>query len=38
MAAFSKGIVDTRYVVYDLSLAGLALFMSVRVLQANRWQ
>jgi ABC-2 type transport system permease protein len=38
MGAFSKGIVDTRYVVYDLSLAGLALFMSVRVLQANRWQ
>jgi ABC-2 type transport system permease protein len=38
MGAFSKGIVDTRYLVYDLSLAGLALFMSVRVLQANRWQ
>jgi ABC-2 type transport system permease protein len=38
MGAFSKGIVDTRYLVYDLSLCGLALFMSVRVLQANRWQ
>ena len=38
MAAFSKGIVDTRYLVYDLSVACIALFLSVRVLQANRWQ
>jgi ABC-2 type transport system permease protein len=38
MAAFSKGIVDTRYLVYDLSLAALALFLCVGVLQANRWQ
>lgn len=38
MEAFSKGIVDTRFVVYDLSLAGMALFLTVRVLQANRWQ
>lgn len=37
MGAFSKGIVDTRFLVYDLSMAGLALFLSVRVLQANRW-
>jgi ABC-2 type transport system permease protein len=38
MAAFAKGVVDTRYVVYDVSMACLALFLSVRVLQANRWQ
>lgn len=38
MAAFSKGIVDTRHLVFDLSLAGLALFLTVRVLQTNRGQ
>lgn len=38
MSAFAKGIVDTRYLVYDLSLAALALFLCVGVLQANRWQ
>jgi ABC-2 type transport system permease protein len=38
MSAFAKGIVDTRYLVYDLSLAALALFLAVGVLQANRWQ
>jgi ABC-2 type transport system permease protein len=38
MASFSKGIVDTRYLVFDLTLAGFALYLTVRVLQANRWQ
>jgi ABC-2 type transport system permease protein len=38
MVAFSKGIVDTRYLVFDLSLTVLALFMAVRVLQTNRGQ
>ena len=38
MSAFSKGIVDTRYLAYDLSGALLSLFLTVRVLQANRWQ
>lgn len=38
MNAFAKGIVDTRYVVYDVSVAILALFLSVRVLHANRGQ
>lgn len=37
MSTFAKGIIDTRFVVYDFSLAGLALFMCVGVLQANRW-
>ncbi|MFW5921009.1 MAG: ABC transporter permease subunit [Polyangiales bacterium] len=36
MGAFSKGIVDTRYIVFDVSLAVLALFLAVRVLQSRR--
>jgi ABC-2 type transport system permease protein len=36
MGAFSKGIVDTRYLVYDVSITVLALFMAVQVLQAER--
>jgi ABC-2 type transport system permease protein len=36
MSAFAKGIVDTRYVVYDLSIAVLSVTLSVRVLQADR--
>ena len=38
MAAFAKGIVDTRHLVFDFSLAGVALFLTVRVLQTNRGQ
>lgn len=38
MSAFAKGVVDTRHLVYDYSLAGLALFLCVGVLRANRWQ
>ena len=38
MDAFSKGIVDTRYLVFDLSLAFLGVFLSIRAVQANRWQ
>lgn len=36
MAAFAKGIVDTRYVAYDVSIAVLAVTLSVRALQADR--
>jgi ABC-2 type transport system permease protein len=36
MASFAKGIVDTRYLVYDLSIVVLALFLSVQALQADR--
>ena len=35
MEDFSQGIVDTRYLVYDATLSGLALFGSIRAL-ANR--
>jgi len=36
MASFAKGIVDTRYLVYDVSLAVLALFLAVQALQTDR--
>lgn len=36
MAAFAKGIVDTRYLVYDLSVAVISLFLSVQALQTDR--
>jgi ABC-2 type transport system permease protein len=38
MDAFAKGVVDTRYLTYDISLAVLCIFLSVRAVQANRWQ
>ena len=36
MADFSKGIVDSRYLVFDASMAILALFFAVRVLESRR--
>ncbi len=36
MSAFAKGIVDTRYLVFDASITVLALFLSVRALESNR--
>lgn len=36
MAAFAKGLVDTRYLVYDLSVVVLSLYLSVQALQADR--
>jgi ABC-2 type transport system permease protein len=38
MGAFAKGIVDTRYLVYDFSLATLCVFLAVRVVQTERLQ
>lgn len=38
MSSFSKGIVDSRYLVYDLSIALLCIFTAVRVLEARRLQ
>ncbi len=37
MEAFSNGVLDTRFIVYDISLAALCVFLSIRALQANRW-
>lgn len=36
MQAFSSGVVDSRYVVYDVTLAALGVFLSVQVLEARR--
>jgi ABC-2 type transport system permease protein len=36
MDAFSKGIVDTRFLVFDLSTAALALYLAVRALGARK--
>jgi ABC-2 type transport system permease protein len=37
MQSFSKGIVDTRFVVFDLSLAGLFLYLAWRALDGRSW-
>lgn len=36
MSSFAKGIVDTRYLVFDVSVAALSLVMSVQALSSNR--
>ncbi|MEY4581871.1 MAG: hypothetical protein RL701_6574 [Pseudomonadota bacterium] len=36
MTTFSKGIVDTRFLVYDLSVVVVSLFLSVQALQNDR--
>jgi len=38
MQAFSKGIVDSRFVVFDLSVAVLFVYFAWRVLEGRRWQ
>ena len=38
MADYAKGIVDTRYVVYELSLTGLFLFLSTKSLELGKWR
>lgn len=38
MSAFAKGIVDTRYLVFDFSVAAMCVFMAVRAMQDQRWQ
>ena len=38
MQAFSKGIVDSRFVVFDLSVAALFVYLAWRVLEGRRWQ
>ena len=37
MADFAKGIVDSRRVVFDVSVAALALFLTMRVVEARRY-
>jgi ABC-2 type transport system permease protein len=37
MQAFSKGVVDTRFVVFDLSVAALFVYLAFRALAGRRW-
>lgn len=36
--AYASGIVDTRYLAFDLTIAFLAIFLAVRVLEARRYE
>lgn len=38
MAAYSKGIVDTRHVLFELTLGGLFLFLATKSLELNKWR
>jgi ABC-2 type transport system permease protein len=38
MQAFSKGIVDSRYVVFDVTVAALFVYLAWRALEGRRWQ
>jgi hypothetical protein len=38
MQSFSKGIVDTRFLVFDLSVAVFFVYLAWRVLEGRRWQ
>ena len=35
---FDRGIVDTKHVVYFLSMIAFFLFLSIRVLESRRWR
>jgi ABC-2 type transport system permease protein len=38
MEELSKGIIDSRRLVFDFSITGLALFFTVRIVDAWRWE
>jgi len=38
MQSFSKGIVDSRFLVFDASMATLFVYVAYRVLDGRRWQ
>ena len=38
LRAFAAGVVDTRHVVFYLSLTGLFLFLTLKVLESRRWR
>lgn len=37
MSDFSKGLIDSRHIIFNVSLTALPLFMTVRVVDAWRW-
>jgi len=38
MTDFSRGVIDTRYIVFYLSLTGFFLFLTYRVVESRRWK
>jgi ABC-2 type transport system permease protein len=38
LTAYGSGVIDTRYLVWDLSITAFALFMAVRVLESRRYE
>jgi ABC-2 type transport system permease protein len=38
MEDFVRGVVDTRHVVFYLSLTGLFLFLTLKVVEGRRWK
>ena len=35
---FERGVVDTKHIVYFLSVTAFFLFLSVRALESRRWR
>ena len=35
---FARGVIETRHVVYYLSFAALALFLTLRSVESQRWR
>jgi len=38
MEDFARGVVDTRWVVFYLTLSGMCLFLTVKVIESRRWR
>jgi ABC-2 type transport system permease protein len=38
MSDFTRGIIDTRYIVFYLSLTLFFLFLTYRVIESRRWK
>jgi ABC-2 type transport system permease protein len=38
MEDFARGIVDTRHIVFYLSLTGFFLFLTFKVVESRRWK
>jgi len=38
MRAFVRGVVDSRHVVFYLSLTGFFLYLTLKVVESRRWK
>ena len=38
MATFSKGLIDSRPIVYYLSMTALMLYLTLQVFQSRKWK